>query len=145
MLDTRDGRIPRTTGHRTGRLLFLGLSVLMHSPKPPSVLLTRRTGEKGVFPQAIILKSSDFCEDLAKNPQHVRFHRLILTTHSPYLLSAFTPRSVTLLRRKDEIGPVEAFPLRDAAQHQGTAWAEDEFYLGELWYNLSEEELLGHA
>jgi hypothetical protein len=46
--------------------------------------------------------------------------------------------------RRDGTGPVQARPLRQAPnilERLGSG----EFYLGELWYNLSEEELFAHA
>ena len=68
-----------------------------------------------------------------------------MTTHSPYVLSFFEPEEVTFLSRpKDRPdGPVRARPLRDARKViEGMG---SEFYLGELWYNMSEEELFGES
>ena len=65
--------------------------------------------------------------------------QIIMTTHSPYLLSQFQPEEVTLMRRQPD-GSAKAVPLRDA-KHIKERMGDD-FYLGELWYNLDEEELL---
>ena len=62
-----------------------------------------------------------------------------MTTHSPYLLSEFQPEEVTLMRRQPD-GSAKAFPLRDAPHIRERMG--NEFYLGELWYNLDEEDLL---
>ena len=70
--------------------------------------------------------------------------QIIMTTHSPYLLSSFEPDEVTLMVRRDGTGPVQARPLRDAP-HIAERLGRGEFYLGELWYNLSEEELFADA
>ena len=66
--------------------------------------------------------------------------QLILSTHSPYLLSFFAPEEVTLMSRQPS-GGVCALPMRDAPNIKERM--DSEFYLGELWYNLSEEELFG--
>ena len=41
-------------------------------------------------------------------------------------------------------GAARARPLRDAP-HIHERMGEDQFYLGELWYNLSENELFADA
>ena len=67
-----------------------------------------------------------------------------MTTHSPYLLSSFRPDEVTLMVRRDGSGSCPGRPLRDAPNIEERL-GQGEFYLGELWYNLSEEELLADA
>jgi predicted ATP-dependent endonuclease of OLD family len=64
--------------------------------------------------------------------------QIIFTTHSPYVLSQFRPEEVTLMSRRGN--SVIARSLADAP-HIEDRLAGDEFYLGELWYNLDEEEL----
>jgi hypothetical protein len=68
--------------------------------------------------------------------------QIVLTTHSPFLASFFKPDEVTFLQRK-EGGGVQARPLREAPGINERL--SDGFYLGEVWYNLSEEELFGGA
>jgi hypothetical protein len=82
----------------------------------------------------------------ADRNEGVRFPQIILTTHSPYVLSFFEPEEVTFLsRERDEPGAaVRARPLRDVPDIRKRL-AEDELYLGELWYNFTEEELFGDA
>ncbi|HUT91400.1 MAG TPA: hypothetical protein VMY37_18015 [Thermoguttaceae bacterium] len=72
-----------------------------------------------------------------------RFPQIIQTTHSPYVLSFFEPEEVTFLSRSKDgpDAPVRARPLRDAPNIKERMGSE--FYLGELWYNLSEEDLFG--
>ena len=60
-----------------------------------------------------------------------------MTTHSPWLLSEFQPEEVTLMRRQPD-GSAKAFPLRDAKHIRERMGSE--FDLGELWYNLTEED-----
>ena len=59
------------------------------------------------------------------------------------MLSFFEPEEVTFLSRAKDSpdAPVRARPLRDAPNISERLGSE--FYLGELWYNLSEEDLFG--
>jgi hypothetical protein len=61
------------------------------------------------------------------------------------VLSFFEPEEVTLLSRESDKpdAPVRARPLRDAPSIRERLG--NDFYLGELWYNLSEGELFGDA
>lgn len=92
--------------------------------------------ENGIHPKRLIEVAKllrQFVEREENAPQ------IIMTTHSPYLLSEFQPEEVTLMRRQPD-GSAKAFPLRDAPHiHERMG---DGFYLGELWYNLNEEDLL---
>ena len=64
--------------------------------------------------------------------------QIILTTHSPYVLSEFTPEEVTLMSRVED--NVIARPLRDSPNIDKRLGGGT-FYLGELWYNLDEKTL----
>ena len=85
-------------------------------------------------------------KEMVHRSEGVRFPQIILSTHSPYVLSFFEPEEVTFLSRPpdDPNGPVRARPLREAP-HIKERLADGEFYLGELWYNLSEKDLFGDA
>jgi hypothetical protein len=133
-LVTNDGDI-RLSQASDGVVLLLGFLALMYSPKPPDVLLIEEP-ENGIHPKRLIEVAKllrQFVEREENAPQ------IIMTTHSPYLLSQFQPEEVTLMRRQPD-GSAKAFPLRDA-EHIRERMG-NEFYLGELWYNLDEEELL---
>ncbi len=107
----------------------------MYSPKPPNVILIEEP-ENGIHPKRLIEVAKllrQFVEREENAPQ------IIMTTHSPYLLSEFQPEEVTLMRRQPD-GSAKAFPLRDAPHIRERMG--DGFYLGELWYNLNEEDLL---
>ena len=67
--------------------------------------------------------------------------QIVFTTHSPYVLSFFQPEEVTFMSRGDD-GAVRARPLREAPNIRERL---EGFYLGELWYNLSEQELFADA
>jgi predicted ATPase len=125
-----------------GAILFLGLLGLIYSPKPPRLLLVEEP-ERGVYPKRLeqVIR---LLRELVQKPPGVPIPQIVMTTHSPYLLSLFKPSEVTLMSREGGSGPVRARPLQDAA-HIDERLGDDEFYLGELWYNLTEKELFADA
>jgi predicted ATPase len=136
--ETTNGRRIRAQQSSDGAILFLGLLALIHSPDPPNLLLIEEP-EKGVYPKRLeeVIR---LIRRLHEAPSGRPAPQIIMTTHSPYLLSSFHPDEVTLMVRKDGSGPVQAHPLREAPNIEERL-GQGEFYLGELWYNLSEEEL----
>jgi predicted ATPase len=136
------GRAIRAQQASDGAILFLGLLALIHSPEPPKLLLTEEP-EKGVYPKRLE-EVIGLIRRLLDAPSGRAAPQIIMTTHSPYLLTSFHPDEVTLMVRRDGTGPVEARPLRDAPNIEERL-GRGEFYLGELWYNLSEEELFANA
>ncbi len=118
-----------------GAVLLLAFLALTFSPKPPDVILIEEP-ENGLHPQRLIEVAKllrEFTEREQNAPQ------IILTTHSPLLLSEFQPEEVTLMRRMED-GSAKAYPLRNAKHiHERM---KDKSQLGELWYYLSEDELL---
>jgi predicted ATPase len=119
-----------------GAILFLGFLALTHLPDPPRLLLIEEP-ELGVYPQRL----EDVIKLLRKlTTGNSQAPQIVMTTHSPYVLSFFEPEEVTLMSRVDE-STVRARPLRDAPNIRERMGSQ--FYLGELWYNLTEEELFG--
>jgi energy-coupling factor transporter ATP-binding protein EcfA2 len=139
LFETRLGGTVRARQASEGVLLFLAFLALVYLPPPhrPKLVLLEEP-ERGVYPK----KLGELIQSLKKwgeggsdnTPQ------IVLTTHSPYVLTWFTPEEVTFLSRMKG-GGVRARPLRDAPNIH--ARLEDGFYLGELWYNLTEEDLFG--
>jgi predicted ATPase len=124
-----------------GAILVLGFIALSHLPEPPSLLLLEEP-ENGIYPkrlEQIIHLLKEFVHHKRGTP----FPQIIMTTHSPYVLSFFEPEEVTFLSRPPAgpDGPVRARPLRDAPNIRERMGGG--FYLGELWYNLTEEDLFG--
>ena len=138
---TRSGQTVRAQQASDGAILFLGFLTLAHLPDPPNVLLIEEP-ENGIYPKRLgeVIK---LLKELMNRTEGVRFPQIIMTTQSPYVLSHFRPEEVTFLSRPPEEpdGPVRARPLRDAPNINERL--ADGFYLGEVWYNISEEELFG--
>jgi predicted ATPase len=142
VFETTQGRVIRAQQSSDGAVLFLGLLALIHSPEPPKLLLIEEP-EKGVYPKRLE-EMIGLVRRLVNAPPGRTAPQIIMTTHSPYLLTSFHPDEVTLMVRRNGIGPVQARPLRDAPNIEDRL-GHGEFYLGELWYNLSEEELFADA
>ncbi len=140
--ETTHGRAIRAQQSSDGAILFLGLLALIHAPEPPRLLLIEEP-EKGVYPKRLeeVIR---LIRRLHEAPSGRVAPQIIMTTHSPYLLSSFQPDEVTLMVRRDGNGPVHARPLREAPNIEQRL-GQGDFYLGELWYNLSEEELFANA
>jgi len=140
-LETQSGKEIRAQRASDGAILFLGLLALAYLPEPPKLLLLEEP-ENGIYPKRLG-QVLELLKQLVGREEGVRFPQIIMTTHSPYVLSFFEPEQVTFLSRPADKpdGPVRARPLRDAPNIRERMG--DEFFLGELWYNLSEEELFG--
>lgn len=133
--ETRDGNQIRAEQASDGTILFLGFLALLHMPEPPALWLVEEP-EKGVYPKRLdqiimMLRRALQHREARESPQ------VIFTTHSPYVLSEFDPDEVTLLSRKEDHSI--ARPLNSAPYIRERI--ADGFSLGELWYNLDEEEL----
>lgn len=136
--ETQGGRSIRAQQASDGAILFLGFLSLANLPQPPRLLLIEEP-ETGIYPERLrqvieLLRKMTAASGEAA-PQ------IVFTTHSPYVLSLFQPEEVTFMSRGDD-GIVRARPLRDAPHIKERL---EGFYLGELWYNLSEEELFADA
>ena len=136
--ETQRGRSIRAEQASDGAILFLGFLALANLPNPPKILLIEEP-ETGIYPERlgqVIELLRKVTEEAGENAPQIVF-----TTHSPYVLSFFQPEEVTFMSRGND-GAVRARPLRDAPSiHERL----EGFYLGELWFNLSEEELFADA
>ncbi|OHB69975.1 MAG: hypothetical protein A2V70_18555 [Planctomycetes bacterium RBG_13_63_9] len=142
--ETRTGETIRARHASDGAILFLGFLALAHLPDPPTLLLIEEP-ENGIYPKRLeqVIK---MLKELVHRNEGVQLPQIIMTTHSPYVLSLFEPEEVTFLSRAPgkPDNPVRARPLRDAPNIHNLM-KKEEFYLGELWYNFTEEELFGDA
>ncbi|MFO0952440.1 MAG: AAA family ATPase [Isosphaeraceae bacterium] len=140
VLESSIGESIRARQASDGVLLFLGFLALLYSPKAPRILLIEEP-ERGVYPKRLAEIIGILKRLVEPTPGRVT-PQIILTTHSPYLLSFFQPEEVTLMSRRGD--HAIARPLRNAP-HIHERMGEGGFYLGELWYNLEEAELFGDA
>ena len=141
--ETTHGRAIRAQQASDGAILFLGLLALIHSPEPPKLLLIEEP-EKGVYPKRL-----EEVIRLIRRLQEAPSGRACAADHhdDPFSVPAQLIPSGRGHAHGPEgrrNGPVEARPLRDAP-HIEERLGRGEFYLGELWYNLSEEELFANA
>ncbi len=140
--ETRRGKRIRARQASDGAILFLGFLALAYLPEPPGLLLIEEP-ENGIYPKRLA-EVIQLLKQMAARSERTQIPQVIFTTHSPYVVSLFEPEEVTFLGRPggDPDAPVCARPLRDAPDLR-ERMAGGEFYLGELWYNLTEEELFG--
>lgn len=141
-LETRSGSLIRAQQASDGTILVLAFLALAHLPQQPPLLLIEEP-ENGIYPKRLE-QVIQMLRELVRGNDGDKFPQLVFTTHSPFVVSFFRPEEVTFLSRdprRPERGVV-ARPLRDAPRIYERL-ADGEFYLGELWYNLTEEELLG--
>lgn len=141
--ETQDGQKVRAQQASDGAILFLAFLALVYLPDPPSLLLIEEP-ENAIYPKRL-KEVITMLRQMVERAEGVRFPQIILTTHSPYVLSFFEPEEVTFLSRPkgQPDAPVRARPLREAPNIKERLG--DDFYLGELWYNLSEEDLFGES
>jgi len=141
-LETKAGRIIRGQQASDGTILILGFLALSYLPDPPRLLLIEEP-ENGIYPKRL-QEVITMLRQMVDGTEAPHCPQIVFTTHSPFVVSFFEPEEVTFLSR-DPAHPeagVQARPLRDAPRIRERL-AGGEFYLGELWYNLSEEEVFG--
>jgi predicted ATPase len=137
--ETRAGATIRSFQASAGAILILGFITLAHLPKPPKLLLIEEP-ENGIYPQRLKQVIGMIREITAR--LGVAAPQIVMTTHSPYLLAFFEPEEVTLMSRRPD-GSIVAQPMREAPNiHERMG---HEFNLGEIWYNVSEEDLFQNA
>ena len=136
--ESQSGRDIRAQQASDGAILLLGFLALAHLPNPPRLLLIEEP-ETGIYPERL----GQMIQLLRRMNQAAgeKAPQIVFTTHSPYVLSSFQPEEVTFMSRGED-GAVRARPLRDALHIQERLQG---FYLGELWYNLSEQALFADA
>jgi predicted ATPase len=114
-----------------GMLIILAYLSILYSPEPPRLLLVEEP-ENGIHPARLKQVISLLREIVKKR----NLTQIILTSHSPYIVSEFEPEEVTLCR-KDEHGYVQTRRLSDSEivrRDRGI------FSLGEIW--PAEEEAI---
>ena len=83
-------------------VLLLGFLALCHVPAPPRLLLIEEP-ENGVYPKRLGEVVRLLMQFVAENPNVAP--QIVLTTHSPYLLSEFAPEEITFMCRQPDGTP----------------------------------------
>lgn len=128
--------IPASSASVGVRMMLFFVALTLH-PNPPSVILIEEP-ENGVHPKRL----ADIVRLLREITQ--RKHggsptQVILTTHSPYLLDHIDlTQDQVLVFRRDDDGSRTVQPVDEERLHDFL----DEYMLGELWFNRSEEGLV---
>lgn len=137
--ETHAGTLISAQQASAGAILILGFIALSHLPNAPRLLLIEEP-ENGIYP----LRLHQVTEMLRKITEErgEDAAQIVMTTHSPYMLGFFQPEEATFMARQAD-GSVIARPMRDAPHiHERMG---REFNLGELWYNVSEQDLFANA
>ena len=129
--------IPAEQASAGVRLLMFFVALAYH-PKPPKLILIEEP-ETGVHPKRLadILK---LIRQITCGKYGNHAAQVVITTHSPYLLDHVDLETdqVLVFRREDDgtrtAEPADAERLR--------AFLDDQFLLGEVWFNQGEEGLV---
>ena len=116
-----------------GMLLVLAYLAILYLPKPPRVLLIEEP-ENGIHP-ARLQEVLTILRDLVKEQSQTQ---VVLTSHSPYVVSMFGPEEVTLCHKGDD-GSIQVRRLSDS---KAVREQVDFFTLGEIWTLEGDEALL---
>jgi predicted ATPase len=121
----------------TGVRLMLTFAALVHHPTPPRVVLLEEP-EAGVHPRRLE-EIVNLLKDLTKGRYGAWPTQVIMTTHSPHLLSCIEPDEAEVLvfqRQPDGERTVKPFD-KERLKHY-----LKEFSMGEIWFNETEEGLV---
>ncbi|MDX1967878.1 MAG: AAA family ATPase [Planctomycetaceae bacterium] len=114
-----------------GLLLLLGFLTVVRLPTRPRLILVEEP-ENGIHPGRLSQIIDLFRAVQVRSPQT----QIVITSHSPYIVSLFQPEEVTLCRKNAE-GHVEVRRLSESKLVQQQS---DIFSLGEIW--PAEEEAI---
>lgn len=107
-----------------GILIVLALLTILYLPDPPRLLLIEEP-ENAIHPEQLD-EIVDILRDLLK--EHHRT-QVVMTSHSPYIVSLFEPNEVTLCHKNDQ-GEVQVKRLSDSQIVKDQLRV---FSLGEIW------------
>ena len=115
-----------------GVLLILAYLAILFSPEPPRLLLVEEP-ENGIHPERL-KEVIGLLRELIREQTHTQ---VVITSHSPYVVSLFEPEEVTLCRKKDA-GEVE---VRRLSESKYVREQIDVFNLGEIWTGEGDDRL----
>lgn len=119
-----------------GLLLVLAYLTVLYLPEPPRLLLIEEP-ENGIHP-ARLEEVLTILKDLIRNQKSTQ---VILTTHSPFVVSLFQPEEVTLCRKQSD-GSID---VRRLSESKPVKEQMDFFTLGEIWTGEGDEALMQKA
>ncbi len=115
----------------SGLLLFLGYLVLVHGHK--TRLLMLEEPENGIHPRRL-----QEVVEMTKHLASTGAAKVIMASHSPYLLDFVEKDEVYVVMRDERTGHSSITPL---LQMDGAAKRASDYYTGELVFNFSEGDL----
>jgi hypothetical protein len=120
------------------RLCTFFVALAWH-PRPPRTILIEEP-ENGIHP-ARLRHVMDLLHGLSEGRFSKQKCQVILTTHSPYLLDLVDPQNdqVLVFQRNSPDGTLSARPI-DSEKIK--AFLDDDFRLGEIWTNETEDGLI---
>lgn len=130
-------KIPGDEASAGVRILLFYMALAFH-PDPPHLLLVEEP-ENGIHPRRLkevigLLRSMTTGQHTGHPTQ------VVLTTHSPYLLDFIDPKQdQVLVFRRQEDGNRTVDPMDLDRLHE---FLENEFLLGEIWFNQGEDGLV---
>jgi predicted ATPase len=128
--------IPATSAS-DGVLFLLAYLTLIHAPGAPAIVRLEEP-ENGIHPRQLE-RVAGYLKRLTDPSRGANVAQIVVATHSPYFLDFVPPESVVVFGRRENGDTVTA-PLLDLPGVKERI--ESGFSLGEMWFNVGEDELL---
>ena len=120
-----------------GVLLLLAYLTLIHAPGAPAVIRLEEP-ENGIHPRQLE-RVAGYLKRLTDPSRGGTAAQIVVATHSPYFLDFVPPESVIVFGRRENGDTVTA-PILDLPGVKERIASG--FSLGEMWFNVGEDELL---
>ena len=115
-----------------GELIVLAYLATLYSLRPPRFLLVEEP-ENGIHPERLVEVISLLREIIVRHPTT----QVIITTHSPYLVSQFAPQEVTLCHKELD----SSITLHRLSHSSEVKKQSSIFTLGEIWTGEGDDNL----
>lgn len=120
-----------------GVLFLLAYLILIHAPGAPAVIRLEEP-ENGIHPRQLE-RIAGYLKRLTDSARGVNTAQIVVATHSPYFLDFVPPESVIVFGRREN-GETVTAPLLSLPGVRERI--DSGFSLGEMWFNVGEDELL---
>ena len=131
------GHIIPATSASDGVLFLLAYLTLIHAPGAPAVIRLEEP-ENGIHPRQLE-RVAGYLKRLTDPSRGANAAQIVVATHSPYFLDFVPPESVIVFGRRENGDTVTA-PILDLPGVKERIASG--FSLGEMWFNVGEDELL---